>query len=333
MRSLLPAAGRRLDIGLALLAAGAAADAAEAFQAALDLDPDYAAGHFSLGQACEAAGATERAVAAYRRCLDLAPEDVLGAGVRLALLGAAETPARLPEAHVRTLFDQIAPQFDRMLLDRLGYRAPALLRAAVLAARPAAATPPAAGERGLAVLDLGCGTGLAGAAVRDLAQRLEGVDLSPAMIARARARGLYDSLEVAELSAALAVRPGRFDLVLAADVLCYLGDLMPVFADVRAALRPGGLFACTVERAAAPGFHLGAKQRYAHHPDTIAAWAAAAGFAVLSLSPESSRTEAGAPVPGLVAVLHAAAGEASGPGRPRRTRGGGVEGNSLLLFL
>lgn len=299
MRSSLPAAERRLEIGLALLTAGAAADAAAAFEAALELDPDYAAAHFSLGQAWEAAGMIERAVAGYRRCLELAPEDVLGAGVRLALLGAADPPARLPEAYVRTLFDQYAPHFDRVLVGRLGYRAPALLRAAVLTAGPPVPAP--------AVLDLGCGTGLAGQAFRDLAGWLEGVDLSPAMIARARARGIYDALAVAELTAALTARPGRFDLVLAADVLCYLGDLAPVFAAARAALRSGGLLAGTVERAAAPGHHLGAKQRYAHHEDTLAALARATGFTVVTLAPESSRTEAGAAVPGLVVVLRAAA--------------------------
>ena len=45
-----------------------------------------------------------------------------------------------------------------------------------------------------AMLDLGCGTGLGGAAFRPFVDRLVGVDLSPAMIAQAAAKGLYDRL-------------------------------------------------------------------------------------------------------------------------------------------
>ena len=55
------------------------------------------------------------------------------------------------------------------------------------------------GRDKLAILDLGCGTGLAGLAFQPLAARLDGVDLSPAMIEKARARGIYDHLDVADL--------------------------------------------------------------------------------------------------------------------------------------
>ncbi len=92
-------------------------------------------------------------------------------------------------SYVRTLFDQYAPRFDRALED-LGYRAPALLREAVAAARP----------RFGAMFDLGCGTGLAGVAFRPHVDRLVGVDLSSKMVEEARRKGVYDALEVGDIA-------------------------------------------------------------------------------------------------------------------------------------
>ncbi|MEO3432412.1 methyltransferase domain-containing protein [Inquilinus sp. CAU 1745] len=294
------AAQRRLEIGLALLDGDAPADAADAFRAALEEAPDYPDAWFSLGHACEASCDPDGAAEAYRRYRALDPGDAMGAGVRLALLGAEATPDRLPAAYVRALFDQYAPRFDRALTERLGYRAPALLREAVLADRRPDDPP-------LSILDLGCGTGLGGAAFRDLAVWLEGVDLSPGMVARARMRGLYDALEVEDIETALDRAERRYDLVLAADVLAYLGDLGTVFRQARRVLMPDGLFAFTVERTDEPGFRLGEKHRYAHNDLYVAAQAAVAGFEVARMSLDWSRTEAGAPVPGLVVVLCAAA--------------------------
>ena len=97
------------------------------------------------------------------------------------------------------------------------------------------------------VLDLGCGTGLAGAAFRSRAAYLSGVDLSPAMIEKARARDIYDALAVGDLETALAQEGPAFDLILAADTLVYLGDLAPVFGVIATHLSPDGYFLFTAE--------------------------------------------------------------------------------------
>ncbi len=291
-----PIAVRRLEFGLALFAEGAAAAAAEAFAAALTVDPGYADARFKLAEALESLGETGGAVTSYEAYRALEPEDRLGAVARLARLGAVPLPDRLPAAYVRSLFDQYAPRFDRALLGPLDYRAPELLRAAVLAARGPGAPP-------MAVLDLGCGTGLAGMAFLDLASRLDGIDLSPAMIGRAAARGIYDSLLVADLIPALAEPGRRWDLILAADVLIYLGDLAPVMAGVARALAPGGCFAFTVERSEQAPVVLGERLRFAHHERYLAGLAESCGLTVLGLDPVAVRCESGRPVPGLVGVF------------------------------
>lgn len=292
-----PRARRRLEIGLALLAEGQPDAAVDAIRAAIEIDPADTEMWYALGQAQEAGG--QDAATAYRAALDLDPGDRMGAGVRLALIGAAPVPPQLPEAHVRTLFDQYAPHFESSLVDALGYRGPDLLRRAVDQVAP---------NGPLDILDLGCGTGLAGAAFADRRRRLDGIDLSPAMILQAMARNLYDRLVPGEVVAALEGWAGPYDLILAADVAVYVGDLHPLFAATRRVLRHRALFALTAEAlddGAGDGWRLGDHHRYAHRRDYLADTAAATGFGVVEIAAAWARKENGTPLPGWVAVLRA----------------------------
>ena len=200
----------------------------------------------------------------------------------------------LPRAYVARLFDDYAQRFDRHLVEDLAYRGPALIAAAIEAAAP--------GRRFVRALDLGCGTGLAGAPLRGRIERLEGVDLSPAMLTKARERGLYDALEAADIVDHLRHFRAAFDLIVAADAFAYLGDLQPVFAAATAALAPGGLLAFTVETCAGEGYRLGETMRFVHAPAYVEASAAAASLSPIVVVAASVRREKGADVPGLTAV-------------------------------
>jgi len=284
------AADRRFTYAQGLRQEGDHAAAADVIAQALELVPGWAEGHFALAEALADAGRREDAIDAYRTYLALDAADSMGAGVRLHLLGATTRPQTLSGAYVRRLFDEYAARFDEALVQKLKYRAPQLLRAAL-------------GERHFTrALDLGCGTGLVGEAIRDLVTWLGGVDLSPAMTQAAARKAIYDHLETADMLAALkAIAP--CDLMIAGDVLVYSGDLAPVFAAVRAKLSSGGVFAFTLQRSEDADFVLGAEHRFSHASAYVARVANDAGFAIEKIEDAVCRQEKGVDVPGLLAVL------------------------------
>lgn len=285
--------------GRALTELGRRDEGIDCFRRAAELMPDRADAWHDLAWAMEGAGRPADAADAYDRAGRLGMADE--ARLHLAALGRGAAPAAPPPAYVRRLFDDYADRFDRSLVDTLQYRTPGLIVDAIRAAD--AWEPP--GRRD--VIDLGCGTGLLGELLRPTAGRLVGVDLSPRMVDKARERGLYDELVVGDVVEALAARPAAFDLVAAADVFVYLGDLGPVFRAAAAALRPGGLFAFSVEfldDASGPaGYRLGPSRRYAHSPAYVRRVAGESGLIEVGTARAGLRLEKGQEVEGLVVVL------------------------------
>jgi len=288
-------ADRRMEMARALHERGDPEAALDVLTQALELAPAWVAGRFLLGEWQEKAGARDAAVDAYRSCLAQDPADRMGAVLRLALLGAMAEPPLPPPAYVAGVFDDYAETFESALVERLGYRVPEELHRLVT-------TRPGGGTSFARVLDLGCGTGLAGERFRGAAAWLEGVDLSEGMVAVARRKALYDLLEVGEAVGFAARHRSHYDLVLAADVLVYLGDLVPLVGAVARALVPGGCFAFSVEATAGDGFRLTAGHRYAHSEAYLRSVIEEAGLAVLELRPSRCRLEAGRPVDGLMVL-------------------------------
>jgi predicted TPR repeat methyltransferase len=291
-----PLAERRFAYAKAAADEGDFSTAAEVLEQALERAPDWAAAWFALGEARERLGAIDAAAQAFRATLRSDPADAQGAMARLALIGRAEAPLSLPPAYVARLFDQYAPRFEAHLTGSLGYRAPALIAEALSAVAP--------GRRFASALDIGCGDGLMAEALRDRVDHLTGVDLSPAMIAKARERGVYDALVVGDGIALLRRQPrAAFDLIVAADSLVYVGDLAPLFAAVADALTADGLVAFSVESSEGEGFGLAASMRFAHSRAYVEATARGAALSPLLIQPESTRRERGRNAPGLICVL------------------------------
>jgi len=291
-------ADRRFDFARDLQRKGDLVAAADLMLQATELAPGFASAWFTLGEIREQLGERDAAVAAFRKAEIADPDDRHGARLRLMRLGAEELSA-MPPAYVRALFDQYAPKFEAALVDDLGYRGPALLFKAVLSVR-AGLRKPAFFRR---AIDLGCGTGLAATAFANEVDEFIGIDLSPRMIEKARASGLYADLEVIGMLEGLRARPNAgADLVLAADAMVYVADLVPLLREIARVLMAGGVLAFTAETHPGEGVILGEGLRYAHAAGYVRSSIEAAGLTLSRLEHLSARNEDNAPVPGLVAV-------------------------------
>ena len=291
-------ADRRFEFARDLQLKGDLPAAADLLEQAIELAPNFASAWFTLGEIRQQLGERDKAIAAFRKSRESDPGDQHGAGLHLIRLGDAQM-TEMPKAYVQALFDQYAPRFEDVLINDLGYRAPALIFKAVLAAR-VAAKKPAFFKR---TIDLGCGTGLAAAAFAKQVDHFIGIDLSPGMIRVARATELYAELEVADMIEGLRSKgDGCANLVVAADAFVYLSDLAPVLAEAGRVLAAGGVLAFTLETHDGSGIVLGEGLRYAHSAEYVRGAIAQAGLKLLTLEPGSPRNENNEPVRGLVIV-------------------------------
>jgi len=297
-------AAAQISLGNALESLGRIDEAIASYRRAVALEPANAAAHQYLGNALVGRGATQDAVACYEQVLRLDPANAVKHLIAALSGGDSE---RAPSDYVERLFDDYAHSFDSHLVEVLSYSVPEKLAELL---RPYEASN---GEKWI-VLDLGCGTGLSGAAVATLARQLVGVDLSAKMLEKARERNLYHRLEHRDL---LTMMQGEaastYDVVFAADVFVYLGKLDELVDQAQRLLRPGGLFAFSVESlealaeaAAAPperrDYQLNVTGRYAHSIAYLARMAAQSRFDVLSTTNTQSRLDKGKPVQGYLAL-------------------------------
>jgi predicted TPR repeat methyltransferase len=318
------------SLAIAHLQLGQIEDAIEACQRSMQLDPKSAATHNLLGTLFAERGDHEHAIDAFRSAIELrqgnaiawhnlansldrlgrredalqayahavaADPQLVEAAFELAAAGERPAPSVAPTRFIERLFDGYAGAFDRHLRE-LAYAVPDAIADLLRAVQPT--------HHGtLRAIDLGCGTGLAGVAIRPLASSMVGVDLSTGMLDKAREKRIYDTLVAAELVHYLQSTPDRFDLVVAADVFIYLGDLDETFAAVARVLAPDGVFAFSVETASAGNYHLSATRRYQHSPAYVEALAGGHAFRPLARRRLDLRVEGGQPIAGEVYVLQA----------------------------
>jgi predicted TPR repeat methyltransferase len=287
------AAPAALGLGEILLANHQLPTAIAEFQRALRIDPNLSEARFLLGKTWLQAGEPEKAL---QQLQSIPPADSLtGLPDLVSEAEQMQRAARSNPRYVRHLFDQFSSDYDARMLGQLGYSAPRILRELATLVMPEVA------ECSLDILDLGCGTGLAAHAFSDLARQIDGVDLSPAMIKKAAARDLYTELTVGDVETL--PHRCRYDLIIAADTLVYLGDLAPVFTASQNALRRGGFFLFTVEKNEAEEFALGPKRRWRHSENYLRRMAQASDLQVGGMLACVPRTEAGVPVDGLAVAL------------------------------
>ena len=281
------------ELALTLMKVGRNKDAILSLQRALAIQPDESVVHAYLSRLFIADGDLPQATFHLRHYLRLVPEDHIGAKMLLAYTGAEAIPDRPAQSYIERFYDNYADSYDQKLVDGLHYQAPQMILAALQEYR----------HEKIDILDLGCGTGLCGQAVRPMAKRLDGVDLSPQMLAKAQQRNIYNELTVADIYPFMDKKAGCYDVIVAAGVFEHIGDPRQVFAAVFSALREPGLFIFTAEDNSTQGLSVNSSGYYMHGQTYLTDRATQSGFSLTALKPTVLWIENGTPVQGLCVVL------------------------------
>lgn len=263
-------------------------------QQAAELSPNTADVWRQLGELSHIVGKRETARDSYQRYLEIHPDD---AEIRHILVSLTDKPAppRVPDDCIKHLYERFSTYYESNMCEELGYEGPQHLLSVIEAT--------ISDRRGLSILDLGCGTGLAGEVLRPFASRLIGVDLSEEMLAKAKARSIYDELAVGELTEWLSGTDESFDLIVACDTFIYFGDLQQTIGPAKQRLNPGGSIAFSVEQSPIPPFQLTDSGRYKHHFDHLCDTASGLEMQIASHREEFLRMEYGEEVHGHYVCL------------------------------
>ncbi|MFA6498833.1 MAG: tetratricopeptide repeat protein [Desulfurivibrionaceae bacterium] len=285
------------NLALIYKALGCKDEAITALEIAVALRPAYGAAYGNLGVLYLDQDRVDEAIACYRRLIELDHNTASARHILAALTG--ETTPVAPSVYIAELFDRFSGHFEERLLVDLEYRTPWELKSLLLA-------DPAGHSHFARLLDLGCGTGLVGQIFQEISACRVGVDLSPKMVEAAAVKKVYDELVVGEIVTFLEQNQEPFDLIVAADVLIYVGELDRIFATLAKRLAENGRILFSTEQMAGQGYRLRPSGRYAHAFSYIAAVTARHGFRILSTQSANIRKEKGQWIAGDLYLLGAA---------------------------
>lgn len=145
-----------------------------------------------------------------------------------------------PEEYISAEFDGFAESFDKQLLENLKYSVPNEMKKAIeIVAKE---------DKAYNILDLGCGTGLVGELIKEKVESLIGVDLSEKMLEEARKKGVYTELVKSDIQSYLdTLSKDSVEIVTAADLFIYIGELESIFKSTNEILSEDGLFVFSTE--------------------------------------------------------------------------------------
>lgn len=272
-------------------------EAKEAYDKAVEIWPEFSEAHYNLGILFKESEHWAAAEKEYRLAAELDPSNHSAKHMLSALSGKSVDAA--PLEYVEGLFDRFAATFDEELINKLSYGTPDLLKDLIMKETQDE-------FKCQNVVDLGCGTGLSGKAIRGLSQQLTGIDASKKMLAVAGKKKVYDKLWQGEICEALSTIKETFDLFFAADVFVYIGNLEQVFSVVKKHARKEALFVFSTEsHSEDEDFDLRVTGRFAHSVDYVKKVAQKTGFMVERVESANIRKDKGKWIKGDLFVLKA----------------------------
>ena len=293
------------NLGNTLQELGRLVEAETSYKKAIAIKPDYAEAHSNLGITLKELGRLDQAVASYKKAIAIKPEYAENLSHAIASLTGLN-PERATDSYVSSLFDGYAKKFESNLVGDLNYKTPTIIANFL---RPLISSV----SLHFDILDLGCGTGLAGEALIDVAKTLVGIDLSKEMLKIAAAKNIYTRLTQDEIHHALSQeQSASFDIIVSSDVFVYIGDIKVIFDQVYNVLKVGGFFAYSTEalfsenngkEEGLPDYILNLNGRYSHSSKYLLGLIDAKRFTLHTLEVTQIRLEKGQPVMGYVVIM------------------------------
>lgn len=282
------------NIGILLMNKEHHKDALSYFKQALELDPGNLKIHLNMAAIYLKIHRIQEAIEHYQKAATIKPNDPEIQHI-LAALQQSKTPEKAPAEYLQHLFDQYAEHYDTHLTKHLHYQVPKLLHEAIII--EANVENPQ-----WKILELGCGTGLCGNLFKTMAKTLIGIDISEKMIEIAKEKDIYDKLEKSDVETALK-HYNNIDLILAADVFTYIGELKELFRAAKQALNENGLFAFTVEKTSIEPYTLQQTIRYAHSKNYLVTLIKDNHFETVRFDNIVLRKQKGKPIEGYLIIL------------------------------
>ena len=242
--------------------------AAELYETILADDANHQSSLNNYAYLCHKTDKLVKAETLYKRLLQLNPQHTAAKHMLNALCGI--TPDNAPLEYIESVFDGYAENFEKSLLNELKYQTPTKLWQLFTEYFPRL--------QDCRCLDLGCGTGLAGESFKPVCSTLTGLDISDKILAVAREKNLYQHLVKDDILSFLGETEEHFDLLLAADVFTYMGDLEPLFKACYQKSTAGAVLCFSVEESDLEPFNLKETGRFGHSSDYIEKKCTACGW-------------------------------------------------------
>ena len=282
------------NLGIIYSAQGEIHDAIRFYLLALKKDPDLFSAHNNLGIAYWSLKNKQAALLHFRSALKLQPSNI-AIKHTINILNGEKNISVSPPEYISHLFDSYASYYDAHLTQTLSYEVPQLMYDAICQLVEIKSSS-------WDILDLGCGTGLCGERFKQFARSLTGVDLSEKMLELAQLKNIYTEIHRADFFIFLSQNKKNYDLIIAGDVLVYVGYLSQLIADVNCNLKSDGYFVFNTELMEGEGYLMTESGRFAHGHQGLQQLAREQNFEIISQRIFNLRKQNNLPVRGLLNI-------------------------------
>jgi len=264
-------------------------------QRAMEVAPNDEHVHLNMGITHRMMGNLDQAKNSFNEVIRINPANQT-AKYYIAIMTGDNSIDSSPDNYVQELFDGYAETFDNQLIEQLQYKTPVLIGDMVKKHTD--------GSQKYKILDLGCGTGLAGIHLKDISDYMAGVDLSSKMLKKAEQRNIYNELITSGIEQYFETHDFQPDIVVSADVFVYIGDISTIFQQVSKSITENGIFVFSTEDTQnSEKFILRDSGRFAHNEIYIRSLASSNSFELIDSQKTIIRYEADKPIHGQVYLL------------------------------